>query len=328
MAEHSDNGDLVDVATAGDAHRELVPCRSCRRANSLRWLNCIYCGYPLTTVQGDRAEIKFEPAEPWENGHSIVLVRLPETSDSSSFFASLGEDFRSFNDVAINLPFPIARVRSSADAETLRSMLNARGAGAEVIADEELDQPVPVRLRSIQVAYDGDLTFVPFNTNKPETIAPANILLLVSGHLSNSRVDIVQPAKGRSRAREETELSKDEAVLDIYTRESDAPFRVLTSGFDFSGLLQEKSFIASENIQRLAQVLADMAPSVRWSKDYRVVSRFLTEVWPPDTRTDAKGLRRAGLGKVSLERSHIVDNVRQFTRYSRLRRLFYEKVQT
>jgi hypothetical protein len=143
----------------------------------------------------------------------------------------------------------------------------------------------------------------------------------VTGRLFVRQVE-VEERKGRkaeSEIMDARELSTDEAVLDLYTAQSGESWRVSSSSFNFSCLGVRKSLVTGENFSILLEVLREHAPDALFDDSYNRVRRALHFVWPFEQRTESRGWRRGGPGKVNTEAVTRSDNEMQFTRYSRLR---------
>lgn len=66
----------------------------------------------------------------------------------------------------------------------------------------------------------------------------SHLSLLVSGRLSRKRVELQERKGGRgeNKIQADSQFFFDEAVLDLYSEDPDAKFRILANGFDFSDL--------------------------------------------------------------------------------------------
>jgi hypothetical protein len=145
------------------------------------------------------------------------------------------------------------------------------------------------------------------------------VVLLVQGTLFEAKTESASRRKrGVSTIQEEARVSKDEEVLDIHVSGNSPGFRVLTTGFDFSCLGEEKELLAVNNIGRLAEKLNEAVGTGKLDNDYRRVREFLSLIWEFEEMRDSSGLKRSGLGKVDLLSTVTLNNRRQFTKYSRL----------
>jgi hypothetical protein len=109
-------------------------------------------------------------------------------------------------------------------------------------------------------------------------------------------------------------------LIDVYSAQDSVGYRVEAKGFDFSGLQNEKRLLAGENMKSLAEKLRAAAPQARFDEDYRRVRYEIGKIWEAEQKKDSKGLHKRGFGKVNFETIVTVDNLSQFTKYSRLQR--------
>jgi hypothetical protein len=123
---------------------------------------------------------------------------------------------------------------------------------------------------------------------------------------------------------DETSITSDEAVLDIYFVDDSLGYRINQSGFDFSCLGEDKGLLAAENMQRLLAQLKKKAPDLTVVDNYDDVRHPLGSVWDVEYRNDSQGFKYSGLGRVEFGRVASTSNLNQFTRYSRLQRHLYE----
>ncbi|MCA1558250.1 MAG: hypothetical protein LC731_06900, partial [Acidobacteria bacterium] len=105
------------------------------------------------------------------------------------------------------------------------------------------------------------------------------------------------------------------------TRASRTGWRVASDSFDFSCLAERKGLIAAQNFATLIEVLRERSPNMHVDDSYNRLRHALAPVWPPEERTESKGLRRERPGRLNVEAVMTSDNEMQFTRYSRLRHL-------
>jgi hypothetical protein len=115
------------------------------------------------------------------------------------------------------------------------------------------------------------------------------------------------------------EMSADEAVLDIYTAQSNSGWRISAGSFDFSCLGPHKGLVAAQNFSALIEVLRLRASDAIYDDSYNRVRHQLGAVWPLEQHTEPRGWHRKRPGHVSTEAVTRSDNESQFTRYSRLR---------
>jgi hypothetical protein len=113
----------------------------------------------------------------------------------------------------------------------------------------------------------------------------------------------------------------DEMAIDIYLGDDVLGYRITAAGFDFSGIGAEKSMVGMQNMKTLAKLFREFAPDVRWV-DYLPNAALLDSVWELEERVASNGMKRAGFAKVERQRTATANNLRQFTKFSRLQRHF------
>ena len=294
---------------------QLIGCKGCSRLNPPNRAECIYCGFALPVTGGTASELKLRSVEPWEKAFNITLVGGTANEvdlDSLPFDSNL---IRSA--MELSPPVPIGRFATSGAAASLNQRLNDAGLRSVVIADNDLDAAhPPVRLRSMSVG-DDRFILTKFNTSERVEFRPETLKLLVVGRLFEERSEqTLKKKRGGVKEIEGRNVSKDSGVVDIYFADELGGFRVMESGFDFSGLGERKSFIAAENIKALVELLKISVPSAAVSTDYLSKRSFLESVWPSTMRNVSRGLQRAGFG-LTVEKAEVSSNEEQFTKYSR-----------
>ncbi len=142
----------------------------------------------------------------------------------------------------------------------------------------------------------------------------------MTGRLSRKRVELQERKGGRGEdeIHDESQFFFDEAVLDLYSEDPDAKFRILSNGFDFSGLRGKKLLVA-ENFSLLLDLIRDQAPRAEYDDAYNSCRQALEMVWPCGQQTESSGWRRQRFGKYTVGAVTESSNEDQFTRYSRLR---------
>jgi hypothetical protein len=148
----------------------------------------------------------------------------------------------------------------------------------------------------------------------------SEISLMVRGRMVVRRIELEERRKGTgSEIVEARELAGDLLLLDIYTRARDGGWRITSDSFDFSCLGERKGLLTAQNFASLVEVLRDHAPQVVVDDSYNSLRQALAPVWPPEERTESRGLRRERPGRFNVGAVMTSDNEQQFTRYSRLR---------
>ena len=310
---------------AGFAAEEMRECGRCGRRNPPNRPSCLYCGNEFELTGGTEIKIDSRPLEPWENGHNVVAVGLTAEFRADTLHAAIpiidegvGERLPD-----AELPIPVARLRTAAEAGEIQRKLTTIGIDSVTVADLELapDTP-PVRLRSMELG-DRGLTVREFNTGRDVDIAAGDLVLIVAGTINESRLESFEKRKrGTAETTAETQTSSDSRVIDIYRRDDMTGYRITTTGFDFSCLALEKSLLAAENIERLAEKLGDLAPAAKLDRSYSAARALLDLVWEETRLGESLGFRRSGFGKKEIARVEKSTNLDQFNKYSRLRRRF------
>ena len=303
-----------DIAFKPD---EMKPCIACTRLNPPTRLKCLYCGNQLEIRPENASRIRPElrKLEAWERGYNVIL-REPNSavkanlSKIASFLSMEPDDIRVILDAAASLP--LARVESETEADL--------GLKCSILADSDIaEEKLPVRISNVELS-DDSIAVTDFNTRKVIVVKTGDLALIIPGLVTTARVDSIEKKKrgGTSKLIDETMTSSDESILDIYSRQEPTGFRVHLTGFDFSCLGPDKGLIAVENMRRLVTVLKEYAPDAKLVADYRSVRPALGHVWEIESRKDGQGLQRSGFGKKEFGSVASTNNLRQFTKYSRL----------
>ena len=306
------------------AAEEFLLCDSCSRQNPPNRTNCLYCGAELaiTAAQFAGARPLIRALEPWEQGFNVIY-RAKKSADEvsikniASFLSLEMEEVEAM--LGVNSPLPVARVESFNLAEILVGELGKLGLSCSVVGDADLaaDKPL-VRLATMEISETA-FHFIDFNTRLTTEVPFGDLVLIVRGHLSNTRTDLVEKRKRKGAVLlDETSSFADEPVIDLYTRSDNRGFRINLAGFDYSCLGPEKTFLAKDNIGQLVKLVSALAPNARLVDDYSSVKRSLAIVWEIESRSDAQGIKRLGIGKSGFGKIESTSNLRQFTKYSRL----------
>ncbi len=310
----------------GHAADEMISCDSCGRSNPPGRSSCIYCGVAMSTavVDIDGVSINLRRLESWENGHNVVCRTQPDEALSpriAKLFGYEQEDAKALLSTPVIVP--VGRLESSTDAETAIKHLSGHGANMAVVSDVRLKIGKPnVRLRGIEFGRES-VKATAFNTGEMRVFERGEVVLIVAGVLFERRTELVTKKKGKKPENifDEVTTSTDDAVVDLYTAEDERGWRVMTRGFDFSGLGEGKTALARENLTQLTERLRDFFPEARFSDDYKKIVGPLSEVWPLEETVDFDGLKRIGVWKSGFARSVRAGNLEQFQRFSRLQRI-------
>jgi hypothetical protein len=189
-----------------------------------------------------------------------------------------------------------------------------------VVPDEDfrLDWEL-IRARKIVVVGDN----LSVRHSGGEVVVPLpEIKLMVLGSLKNSQVHFAEASGMSKNSRgviDTAEFRSDETMLDVYTTNLQTSFRIKADGFDYSGLIWPLAFRVELNFQAAVQGLLGDAKKAVFDGDFTRVRSLLSRAWPERSRTEAKGLKRGGLGIKAVKQSSVIsDNRDQFERYSRL----------
>lgn len=316
------DGMCVRSEEIGFAADDLLPCSRCKRPNSPDRTACIYCGAALENAAEDVLKaVEADSIEAWESGHNVVLRLTSEAVPKISGLLRIEKDL--LTSVADSRSyFPAARVRSEQDAKAVVTNLIESGAESLIVPDVSLmPEKPPVRLRSIEFA-DGSCNFIEFNTGNRRVVLTEELRLVVTGDLVESRTESKWKKKPKKDDRpDETVTDSDRPVIDLYTSRDDIGYRVQMNGFDFSGLGEAKGMLAVENMRMLAVRLKEVSGNCRVDTRYNVTRLLLDRIWELETETDHFGTYTGGFLKKEKTKVSMMNNMRQFTKYSRLQRL-------
>ena len=298
---------------------QLVACDACGRPNAPNRAECIYCGTGLPVGEVDLSPLKIREVEPWERAYNIILIRNCPVGSSLSdqpFDSKIVQKAIEFAP-----PMPLGRVETAEAAAVVSGRFGESGLQTVVVSDESLNASnPPVRLRSLSVA-SGTFVLTTFNINERVEFPSDALKLIVLGRLFEERTEqSLKKIRGGVKEIDGRSVSKDSGVLDLYFDGDLGGFRITESGFDFSGLGEQKSFLAAENMKAIIEQLRLSAPSAVISADYVMKRSIIEKIWPANIHNDSKGVQRAKFG-LTVERAEVSINTEQFTKYSRLVRL-------
>ena len=313
----------------GFAPDQMVACAECVRANPPTRMNCLYCGAALPRDDA-RAALRrpsLRRMEEWERGVNIILTPGVDESASPEAFNEAADLLRLEVEHVCEMwlrrrPLPLARVASSDEAELIKERLDALRIRSEFIPDELLaaEFSPPRRIRQMDLGIEA-LTFQAGMGGEEHAVGWEDVTAFVLGRIFNKQVEIEErssfPGVEKEIA-EARELKSDEAVLDIYTKDSDGSWRINADSFDYSCLGARKTLLAKDNFVTLTNTLRTRAGAAFFDDDYRELRHLLFPAWPLGERTESRGLRRERPGRFNTEAVTHVSNEAQFTRYSRL----------
>lgn len=322
------NGIPVRSEAIGFKNDELVVCGACGKTNPPNRFSCLYCDAELELTPEAAANVRLhlKEIEPWEKGINIVLVKGGKISDEIEIAKTAKSSAldREWLETAMNFDFPspLLRVSAAGEAVEIKKRLATIGLEIALIEDEMLDPNVPpVRLRAMDLVTD-PAKFVAFNSTEVFEVSLTDISHIVVGRLFETRTEVSYKKKRKDdKKKNEEHMTSDSGVIDVYLEGREVGFRVLEHGFDYSCLGNEKSLFASTNIGSLAERLRSMSPRARFIDDYDQKQRSVGSIWELTRKNESKGVHRAGVG-VIFSKGESFNNTEQFTKYSRLQRLF------
>jgi hypothetical protein len=304
---------------------EMVFCARCKRQNPPTRLKCLYCGAELeiSAEQAKKVKPNLRKLENWEKGFNLIFQPSAAALDEEAA-GEMAKTLGLEKDVVRKIieartPLPAARVETEKEAQILRERLYELGFETLVLSDETLTaEKSPRRLRGLEF-QDGRLLLILFNNDEIAEISFARLGLIVSGAIFQKAVETTERRKkGENKILEASETASDELLIDIYDKTEPGGYRIPASGFDFSCLKAEKTFLARENIQKLIAKLGEFAPDAKLVNDYLRVREILGNVWEIEQRKDSQGLKRQSFKNFELSNIASSNNLQQFTKYSRL----------
>ncbi len=301
---------------------QLKQCVKCGKPNAPDRAACLYCGKEFESGKVGRLNIR--ELESWEKGFNVVLVDIRNANadaaarELSSVLGTEAETLKQM--LGSGYQLPVARLESESLAERVADRFADLGIECRIIADEVLNADTrPVRLRSIEFENDA-IRLIPFNTGGAPTLRHEAVALIVIGMIIEDRTESVT-RRGRrdTKVLNESQVSHDEPVIDIYSRQDATGWRIPATGFDFSCLGADKTLLASDNMRRLIARLAEFSPSAKIADQYGAVRSLLEHCWTSESEKDAR-MVGARVGRKDVESVVRRNNLGQWTKYSRLQR--------
>lgn len=305
---------------------EMIDCPACARKNAPTRLKCLYCGAELPATEKSAAQRLSRKLEVWEKGFNIILLPDDKNSGEKSF-AEIAKilrlekgDLQKIFDAG--KPLPLARAESETEAEIISKNLREKGFNSAIVSDEKLAvEKNPRRLRGLEFS-EGEVILILFNSDEIAKISREDLCLVVCGALFERRIEATQKhlRNKENKILETVELSSDQSLIDLYSQNDAIGYRIEANGFDFSCLGGEKQLLAARNMKNLVEKFRKFAPDATFDENYTRLRAELSLVWEVEQKRDSRGLNRKGFGKFNLESITTINNLRQFTRYSRLQR--------
>jgi len=306
---------------------DVAICPACSRKTAAARANCIYCGEVLGIQRIEVAPAQRD-IDSFENAFNTVLVpsAVGDAGGAELALATAlsmeAEEARAF--IGSGKRLPLSRSLTRPEAELIASLVRTCGLQAAVIEDAELELQREVR-RARRVAIDGGRILVAHGS-AAMALDIRDVRLLVVGVIRRNRSDytegIVNVTGQGSSLLDLFEFRSDQMILDVYGESLDESFRIRADAFDYSGLINPMSFRAEVNFQTACKTLATVASRAVVDLDFSRVRQLLGRAWPVRSRTESRGIKRAGLAHQPVAQSSTIsDNGEQFDRYSRL--MFY-----
>jgi hypothetical protein len=249
---------------------------------------------------------------------SINDISRAETALATALSMEV-EDARAF--IACAKRLPLCRSMTRPEAELIASLVRTCGLQSAVVEDAELELHREMT-RARRVVIEADRVLVAHGGGA-KALNAVDIKLLVVGVIRRNRTDftegIVNLTGQGSSLLDLFEFRSDQMILDVYGESLDASFRIRSDAFDYSGLISPMSFRAEVNFQAACKTLSEAADGAEIDLDFARVRSLLARAWPERSRTESRGIKRAGLAHQPVAQSSIIrDNGDQFDRYSRL----------
>ncbi len=305
---------------------EMLACGKCGRLSPPTKRKCLYCAAELeiSAAQSHLLRPHLRKLEAWEKGFNVILKPLAEVPDEEKiaemarFLKIEKEILRKI--IAAGTALPVARAESEREAEITLKWLENFAVESIILSDEQLNVgKLPIRLRGIEF-FDDNLILRLFNRDEIVRLPKNDLALIVTGAFFERKIEATEnrQKKGANKIIDSTETASDGAVIDIYSRTDDIGYRISAQGFDFSCLENDKQLLAKDNIKTLAEKIKEFAARAESVGNYLQVRECLATIWEVDQKTESHGLKRGGIGKFNTGSITTVNNLSQFTKYSRL----------
>ena len=317
---------LVEAEITAFKPEEMIACQQCERKNPPTRRKCFYCNAELEISESQSRFLKpnLRKLEVWEKGFNVIFQ--PQINElDETLIAEIAKMLRLEKAglqkiLSAHKTLPLAHAESEKEAEIARTRLSELGLETFVLSDETLTiEKPPQRLRGIEF-FDGKLILILFNHDEIVELPPEDVVLIVTGAIFERKVESTERhnKKGENKILKMTETASDESLIDIYSRQDAIGYRILARGFDFSCLEADKEILAKDNIKKLIQRLREFAPNAKFVDDYLQMRENLGNIWEVEHKSDSTGVKRETIGKYSLGNMTVVNNLSQFTKYSRL----------
>ena len=327
MAEIDESWLVPDTAAEAPLRKfapdEMVTCAACLRANAPTRAQCLYCGaslnQPAATMTGETAAVEETDA----NKHYVVVRAREGQLIDDADVAQLAAKFHLKPEelgVALRTDAPLPLTSTPSKDETTKLISEMTGAGIESasIAFADLKTDIAhVNIRTLEFADDAVIAMSKSGGQRYVSKL-TDLQLIVPGRLLMHRLEVDERRSRTSvKPLDRRELTDDQAVIDMYTQPSDAPWRVIANDFDFSCLGELKGLTAFDNVKALIDLLKDRTPA-EVNDSYLRLKPILTVIWPAQNTTSQSRSRRPRAGRHDFSTVTSSDNETQFNNYSRL----------
>src|SRR5215471_14595175 len=265
---------------------DMIICEQCERTNPPTRTNCIYCAAALPVAEAKKTEVA-DATEPTPASGYCVTVPPKQTAlsnqSTASEIASLlhlkPEDLNCLN--RSTFATPIAYTATFDSASKLSDSLSTLGLETEVISDPFAHLATGNRrIRAFEIS-DEKISGLPFSGDGRMSVRWDDLVCLVEGRLLINQLEIEERRKrGRMQPLDRRELFSDEAVFDLYSRTTNAGWRISAGSFDFSCLGERKGMTAFENFAGLISLLCESGSKISLNNSYLELRSILANVWP------------------------------------------------
>ncbi len=306
---------------------EMVQCPGCSRANPPNRSNCLYCGYGLgidpQSSQALAPVSTSQASQPEQGSLTHILIKHRELAEPA--LANLAQvSGLTIRELEVLLAasddaMPVCAVDVSR-ADLMRQRLVSAGVEILTVDDEQLNLDLePKDLRGLE-STEHSLIALSRRGGQRIEVSWNDVMLIVVGRLHVTTVEIEQKKSGgRKRVLGEREIATDEALMDIYIQNDEAGWRVRSNSFDFSCLGKTKSITTFANFSALTDFFRRGAVNAEVDDAYNRLRSIFAKMWPAEEPEGKTERRRAGARNFHAMIT-TTDNLKQFTRYSRLRR--------
>jgi hypothetical protein len=221
---------------------------------------------------------------------------------------------------------PLYATTATKQAQAISDKLQSAGIDSVTISDEQLNLKTPPKQIAALAMENDAVTASVRRTGERVSVPWNDVVLIVLGRLYFTTTEVEQKRNKSKQVLDERQLTSDEAVFDIYSRNDETGWRIRAGSFDFSCLGAEKKPIAFENVRALVDLLRRNAAHAVCDDGYVRMRVALNKVWPLEARAGSNERRRTLTRDVNATAT-ISDNELQFTRYSRLLRFLAPQLQ-